>query len=286
VQVGAEGADLVDQDRLPLRLDDVQVRVGLGPDPARLRAEQRGDEGHGGLLLAAAARAVEAVGVRRGGQRGPQHAFDVRPAGELERGGRLRHGRPARRARRPRPRTRGRRPGGRGPARPGRSPEGLGDPQPEGLPRRLDAVRLGGRPIDAVQQDGARRAEPGRGERVQGSHGLEPQLTARALVGERRVDEAVRDHPGAAPEGRADDLVDDLRPRGGVEQRLGAGADRPGAVREDERTHLLAEGRPARLPALDHLPPLGPKARREPPGLRRLAHAVQAFEGDEHGAER
>ena len=44
VQVAAQLADLVDQDRLALRLDDVQVGVLLGVDPVLVGAEHGGDE--------------------------------------------------------------------------------------------------------------------------------------------------------------------------------------------------------------------------------------------------
>ena len=52
-----------------------------------------------------------------------------------------------------------------------------------------------------------------------------PEPAPAALVGERRVDEAVEQHGLAAVEQRPELLGDELRPRRGVQQRLGARID-------------------------------------------------------------
>ena len=51
---------------------------------------------------------------------------------------------------------------------------------------------------------------------------LDAQPAAGALVGQRGVDEAVEQHPRPGVEQRLEPLVDELRARGRVEQRLGA----------------------------------------------------------------
>jgi hypothetical protein len=105
---------------------------------------------------------------------------------------------------------------------------------------------------------------------------------ARPLVRDGRVDVAVADHRDATLEGRPDRLVDVLGARGGVEQRL-----RPRchvtAVQE-ELADLLPQLGPARLTRGDDLQAVSLEPPAEEVRLGRLARAVEAFEGDEHGA--
>ena len=65
VQVAAQLPDLVDQDRLALRLDDEQVGVLLDLDPVLVGGEQRRDERVRRVVLAGAPRAVQQVRVPR-----------------------------------------------------------------------------------------------------------------------------------------------------------------------------------------------------------------------------
>src|SRR5215211_3061254 len=81
-------------------------------------------------------------------------------------------------------------------------------------------------------------------------------------------------------EGRPDDLRDQLRARGGEQQRLGVRADLQVGVLE-QRAEPLADLGAARLADHDRL-----VAQRvdEQPGLGRLARPVDALEGDEEAA--
>ena len=67
-----------------------------------------------------------------------------------------------------------------------------------------------------------------------------PSAAPRALVGERRVDEPVEQHPAPGVEQRGEALGAQLRAGGGVEQRLGARVDRQRRVL-DERPDALGQ---------------------------------------------
>ena len=69
---------------------------------------------------------------------------------------------------------------------------------------------------------------------------LDAEPAAGALVGERGVDEAVEQHPAPAGQQRLEPLRDELRARGGVEQRLGARVDGERRVL-DERADPLGQ---------------------------------------------
>src|SRR5439155_1421669 len=72
------------------------------------------------------------------------------------------------------------------------------------------------------------------------------QLAAGALIGERRVDEAVEQDPHAGVQQRRHALLDELGPRGRVQQRLGAGLHAQLGVL-DQRAYALGQFDPARL---------------------------------------
>ena len=77
---------------------------------------------------------------------------------------------------------------------------------------------------------------------VEVEHGVDPEPTRAALVGDRRVDVPVADDDGAARERRPDHLLDVLGARRGVQRRLGPRRDVAGV--QDQVAHGLAERRP------------------------------------------
>ena len=101
-----------------------------------------------------------------------------------------------------------------------------------------------------------------------------------ALVGERGVDEAVEQHPLAVLEQRHELLGDELRPRRGVEQRLGARVDRELRVL-DELADPLRQLDPAGLAQHQQLAPARGQLAGQPGDQRGLAGAVEALDGDE-----
>jgi hypothetical protein len=84
-------------------------------------------------------------------------------------------------------------------------------------------------------------------------------------------------------ERRSDDAVDELRTRRREERRLGPGRDR--AAVQDELADALAERRPARLPRRHDVATFALEPLAEQLDLRRLAGAVEPFEGDEHARQ-
>ena len=236
-----------------------------------------GDEGVRRVVLARAARPVQQVRVARIGGRQRQQAAGL---GLAER---LTHRAPSRPGRRRSRRRRRRRRPRRAPARRGdggerrrrrprgtrlpRSRSGRPRPPPAGCVTRM-IVRSGSRPSVA--------------NRLTSRTVARAETAPAALEGDGRVDVAVADHPGAAGQRRRDHVGHQLRAAGGEQQRLGARADVPVAVVEHERPDALAERRAAGLAALDHLVAGGTQTLRQQAGLRRLADAVEALEGDEH----
>jgi hypothetical protein len=82
-------------------------------------------------------------------------------------------------------------------------------------------------------------------------------LATAALVGERGVDEPVEEEPLAGVQHRLDRLLHELRPGGGVEQRLGPGGDVEVGV-DDHLANPLGRRDPAGLAEqLDVDPPAG-----------------------------
>ena len=104
------------------------------------------------------------------------------------------------------------------------------------------------------------------------------------LVDDVRQREPVRDDDLAVVERRADDLLDQLRPRRQEQERLRPQGDTVVATEQDELTHLLPECGPAGVGAGDD----GDLLRREPVHehgvLRGLARPVRAVERDERGS--
>ena len=123
-------------------------------------------------------------------------------------------------------------------------------------------------------------ARPPVADSVQLAHGCDAEPARAALVGERRVDVAVADHPRAAQERRADHALGELGTRGREQRRL-----RPrrhlGTV-EQQLADPLAERRAAGLAHGDDLVTLPGRPLGEQRRLGRLAGAVDAFERHEH----
>ena len=125
---------------------------------------------------------------------------------------------------------------------------GGGDGGEEGLVLHLQAIRplaaaglarAAGARVDVEQQRAVGHQAAG-AELVDGAHGLDSQAARRALVGQRRVDEAVEQDPGAGLEQRAHPLADELGAGGRVEQRLGGPVDPQRRVL-DQRADALGE---------------------------------------------
>ena len=137
-----------------------------------------------------------------------------------------------------------------------------------------DLGRVDGQEERAIRQESTHRRE------VQVEHALEPELAPHALIRDGRVDVAVADDGRAPLERRPDHLVDMLRARRRVEERLGPRADV--AAVENQVTKLLSQLRPARLTRRHDLAYVQLETRSQELRLRRLARAVEALEGDEH----
>ena len=104
-----------------------------------------------------------------------------------------------------------------------------------------------------------------------------------ALVGHRGIDEAVGDHRRPPGQRRPDHLTHQLRPGGGVEQRLGPGQDLRPRI-EQQLADPLAGGGAARLAHGHHLAAVGQQRVGEQCHLGRLARTVESLERDEHPA--
>ena len=108
-------------------------------------------------------------------------------------------------------------------------------------------------------------AQPAGRELVDRAHRLDAEPAPGALVGERGVDVAVEQDPAPGRQRRLDALGDELRARGGVEQRLGAGVDRERRVLH-ERADPLGDDDAARLAQREHVDSALRRApRRAPP---------------------
>ena len=106
---------------------------------------------------------------------------------------------------------------------------------------------------------------------------------AAALVGVRRVGEAIAQHPVAARERRPDHAIEMLAPRREHQQRLAVVRHR---LAQHQRAQRFAERRAARLARRDDRVPRGLEALGEPRHVRALAGAVDAFERDEAAGAR
>src|SRR5262249_40491847 len=177
-------------------------------------------------------------------------------------------------------------------------PDSLGEPFREFLVRAPD----GGLELDALALDAIRAAAAPRGvlciehdeERPVGEQAacrlhvelenvVDAEAAPDALVRERRVDVAVADDVRAFVERGPDHLVDELCTRRREQRRLRPRRDLA-VVCEEQRSHALAELRPARLAGCDHAATLAAERLGQQLCLRRLAAAVDPLERDEHCA--
>src|SRR6185437_5610680 len=117
--------------------------------------------------------------------------------------------------------------------------------EPVGLLAAVAEPRAPERRVDPQQQRAVRLDAAG-GEAVDRAHLLDAEAARGPLVGQRGVDVAVEQHEAAVVEQRQHALVHELRARGRVEQRLGAGRDLESRVLH-ERTDALGELDPAGL---------------------------------------
>src|SRR5204863_7496 len=93
---------------------------------------------------------------------------------------------------------------------------------------RLAANRLTLRPRRGVRPQEQRpvRHEAAGPEAVHVRDLVDPEAPARSLIRERRIHEAVEEHPDPGRQQRLHALLDELGPRGRIQQRLRTGTDR------------------------------------------------------------
>ena len=113
------------------------------------------------------------------------------------------------------------------------------------------------------------------------AHRLHADPGGAALIGERAVEEAVAEHPGAALQRRADGPGDMVGAGGGEEQGLGLGSPAVVAAFEQQLADRLGAGASAGLAGLDHLEAAAAQRLGERPELGRLAGPLAALEADE-----
>jgi hypothetical protein len=138
----------------------------------------------------------------------------------------------------------------------------------------------GGRGGIHGQHEGAVGEEALEHRQVELEDPVEAEATRDSLVGERGIDVAVADHVRAPVEGGADHLGNVLCPGSREQRRL-----RPRGHRrpvQHQLANALSELGPTRLAGGHDLPPERGQVLLEQTSLRRLARAVDAFEGDEH----
>ena len=167
----------------------------------------------------------------------------------------------------------------------------------EGFPDpAVEVVRLGLQPVLGgvtgspalpshcrvnIQQDGEVGLQAGGGPLVQGPDGVLPQIASGALVGNRGINVAVRQHNLAALQRRPDHLGGMGSAGRRKNQRLSVGVNFAVAMVKNQGTQLLADGRPARLAGTQHCQSPGFKGVCKPGSLRRLAGTIAAFKRDE-----
>src|SRR6266850_607287 len=120
----------------------------------------------------------------------------------------------------------------------------------------------------------------GGGEGVDDADDVHRDPAAGSLVGRRGVREAIAEDDLPFAEGGLDDLLDVLRPRRAVEEKLGDG-DHAALGIEEEGPDLLADDRPARLAGDDVLDSLRREELGEEADLGGLARSFDSLEGDE-----
>jgi DNA polymerase III subunit delta' len=134
-----------------------------------------------------------------------------------------------------------------------------------------------------LQQQRPVGCEAAGAEVVDRPHKLDAESAPGALVGERGVDEAVEQDPRPAREQRRQRLLDELCPRGGVEQRLGTSADRQRRVL-DELADPLRDRDAARLAQQLRVDPTPAQVVEQRARERRLAGAVDPLDRDQPAA--
>ena len=127
------------------------------------------------------------------------------------------------------------------------------------------------------------RADREAGERAKA---VEIRAVPVALVGEGRVEEAVREDDRSRREGRADHVPHVLRPRGGEEEGLRLGRERDLLGMEEDIADPLGERRAPRLAGEQDLAAARTERLREPRRLGGLADSLAAFEREEEGHHR
>src|SRR5262249_39109051 len=115
---------------------------------------------------------------------------------------------------------------------------------------------------------------------------LPRHAAAVALVGERRVGEAVAEDVDAAGEGRLDDRGEVLARAGEDEEELDDAVHRPPAGVEEDPPDGVAEWRAARLVGGEAGQAAPGEPRRRAPEMGGLAAPVEALEGDEEAGHR
>src|SRR6266508_645070 len=132
-----------------------------------------------------------------------------------------------------------------------------------------------------VKQDHHVGEQPAGAPSVDRLHRLDAEAAGGALVGEGRVDVAVAQDHGPAVQGRADDLLDELGPGGGEQQRLRPRVHASRGGVEQDLADALPERGASGLPGDDHLPAEPLEVPPEPPELGGLAAPLDALERDE-----
>ncbi|GCC49462.1 hypothetical protein chiPu_0033995, partial [Chiloscyllium punctatum] len=106
-----------------------------------------------------------------------------------------------------------------------------------------------------------------------------------ALIGARRIEEAVAQHPDALVERRQDHRADVVVARRGKQQRLGLGPEQLAHSGQHEVTDDLRARRAAGLAGHDHAQLGGVEPLSELADLGRFARTFAAFKGDEATAQ-
>ncbi|MCY1241702.1 hypothetical protein D9M72_546190 [compost metagenome] len=132
-----------------------------------------------------------------------------------------------------------------------------------------------------VEQHGEVRLQAGGGPFVQVPHRRGSEVPSGALIGHRGIDVTVGEDDLAALEGGEDDLVRVGRAGRGKDQGFGAGVDVAVAVVQHQGPQLFADRRAARFARAQHPESPRVKGPGQCCGLRGLACAVAAFEGNE-----
>jgi hypothetical protein len=148
------------------------------------------------------------------------------------------------------------------------------DPVPVADPPRQAGDRV------EVEQDHQVGHDPAGGEPVDLGYRAHAEPSGTPLIGQGRVQVAVAQHHRTPLQGRADDLLDQLGPGGGEQQRLGPRMQLDLGV-QDHRPDPLPRRRAARLARDHHL--AAPALQRSPQQLElgRLAGALDPLEGDQ-----